>query len=839
MNAFLPPLPVLVLQWTLLLTLGWLIHWQVRQRHPRWRLILWRSILCFGLLLPLLNIVRLPRWSVPPPRFAVEPRAPGATPAPAARSMEASPARGSQAGRPVPVRTTNDTTAVIDTAPAPTTPVVAAEPAPRLTVWQWLGLAWLVGCAWYVLRLLAQQIHLWRLSRRAQKPDAGLQALARLIQSELGVRREVRVRLVDGIASPFLCGVLRPTILIPRALAGNLPRTEVSALLTHELAHEVRHDLAWCIAWRWMKALCWFHPLVWRAPEAHVLACEEEADRVAAGRTYGEAGYAQLLAQLALRVLRVPAIERGLALHATSHLSRRLLLLGREKAAAWRAWHSLTGFAGAVGLLVLTAGWQFAQVAAPAAEAVATDVPTQVVVVTVIDENGKPVAGATITPDGMRATDPRVRGSHYGWRPVVHGPVVKAMTNAEGKAEVKYPVAIIPEEKILTGEISFSVEHPEFGPARPTSFRVDGTTEPVRLKRGIPIRVAGHFGPQRERVTEIVPLLLGEPMRLEDWERDERGGLTWRRMSPGKHYLYLTGRLPSGEIVHSKGIAFFSEQRDSHNYELEMMPGIRVEGRLDAKVPRPVRNGWVQLSVHDEESDTREARIARLVPRGGNTGFWISHRPIAADGSFAFESVPSGELKAIVHGDGFISVSEPEPSFSRAGLGAPSEPPRPITRAVPQSFAGKGPLTKIEIATEATANVRVKLTHDGHPVAGAKVYVSPNVIQMPSGSRLFAKTVRASDASFRTLPVVPDPVFTATTNPDGVAELRNVPSFEAHLTVMHDTLEVPLRSGTQADVRGFRQPPNRWVDLMLLPGQDATVEVALHPKGHEFLGEKP
>src|SRR5258708_4212505 len=71
------PLAVLLLQWTLLLTLGWAIHGLLRNKHPGWRLILWRSLLCFGVALPFAGVLRVPRINVPLPGFSEQLR--GAT----------------------------------------------------------------------------------------------------------------------------------------------------------------------------------------------------------------------------------------------------------------------------------------------------------------------------------------------------------------------------------------------------------------------------------------------------------------------------------------------------------------------------------------------------------------------------------------------------------------------------------------------------------------------------------------------------------------------------------------------------------------------------------------
>ena len=55
----------ILFKWTCLLALGWVAHWVLRRRHARWRLILWRGILCFGLALPLLHFFQIPGLKIP------------------------------------------------------------------------------------------------------------------------------------------------------------------------------------------------------------------------------------------------------------------------------------------------------------------------------------------------------------------------------------------------------------------------------------------------------------------------------------------------------------------------------------------------------------------------------------------------------------------------------------------------------------------------------------------------------------------------------------------------------------------------------------------------------
>lgn len=831
----LPPVAVLLLQWTLLLGLGWMAHALLRQRHPRWRLILWRSILCFGFALPLVSVMRLPRFNIPAPRLPHPSLAlPAGTP-----SNRLSPAAEIPARLAAP-----DALSPRSNAPNAATSRASAEvlrrapKATRLSSPPWLklvGVLWLAGCGWDAIRLLQLHLRLRWIVRDTTPASASVQSLAWQIQSELEIPRPVRVRISDTISSPFLCGVFQPLILIPRRMAAQLSRAELAALLTHELAHERRHDVGWCIAWRLMRALSWFHPLVWQIPSAHVLACEEEADRVAARRAYEGNDYARLLAQLTLRVLRLPAEETPLALNATSHIARRLIRLEAAGAAPWRSTHSLAGFAVATVLLLLTAGWQFAQSPAPIA--------TATILVTVQDENGRPIEGATLTPYGLRARGEPLRRTGYGWMPERHGPVLKVVTAHDGQARITYPVAIVPAEKIFTGEISFAVDHAQFAQARVTDYPVEGTAKPIVLKRGIPLRVAGHFGASRQPVADIAPHLVGTPLdaRPEDWQHEPDGSLTWKRMTSGKHYLYLAGRLPTGEIVYSDGVAFFGAQREAHELSLELKPGIRVEGRLDARVARPIKNGWVQLSVHDDEADTRDVRHQFPGPHG-NTGIWFSYRPVDADGRFVFDSVPAGELKVIAHGDGFISTNgsteEPAPL---PGVRIETQPTRRITRSVPQSFAVVRPVTTIEITTEPTATLRISAKAGNNPVANAKVHVWPNVIQMPNGSRVFGHAPSSSETPFREMPPLPEPIYTAVTNREGIALLQNLPAFTQHLSLEHAEWEVPLQKAKQGPAIPPRFPRalNRYIELALSPGQLTPIEVAVQPKGREFVGESP
>jgi beta-lactamase regulating signal transducer with metallopeptidase domain len=783
-------------------------HWMLCRRHARWRLILWRSILCFGLVLPLLHFFQVPGLKIPitseaasttefagsiSPVAAVNPTRPAASVAqPLPASVAASP-------------TSNSANSL------------QSLPPPKPVSWESiLMVIWTVGSVCGAIRLVRLHLQLARLRKETCQSAPDLQRLAKQIQIRLHVRRKVDIQISDAVTSPFVCGLLKPTIILPRTLAQHLSPGEAAALLSHEVAHLRQNDLVWCVAWRWIKAVCWFHPLVWKVPAVHNLACEQEADRIASGQLADQDSYAQLLARLALQVLGLPAVETKLTLNGSSQIARRLNHLNQEEVGSWNWRHSVMGF-GLVGLLFLmSAGCEFSKTS-PARSKISTTIEFKEVLVVVEDEDGKPIEGATIQPDGLRVKGNRA--SHYSWNPKSHGVPSNVTTDREGKAYVKYPVEAFPEEKLLTVEISFSVVHPDFSRARPTEYPVDGTAKPIQLTRGIRLEVSGYFGNDRRPVIELVPNV-SEGLRPEDWLKKADGVFAFQNLSPGGHLLQLMGRLPSGQIVYSESLAFTAERGKPCNFALEMKSGIRLEGHIDDKVPRPVKNGRVLISVRPKEFP------AWLVPEDmddvwkkyGYFYFWKSYRPIAKDGTFVFESIPPGEVDVVVHGDGFISQNGGQPK-NRIN----SQLVTGLVIGVPQPFSLGAPVTKIEVVTEPTATLEVTTkTKSGKPVVGATAYVSPNILRMGG---IFGWMKHSSEEPFRTLSPLPELPYSGKTDKNGAVAIRNLPAFARHLDIEHPQFEVPVDSMWDRNIR-----------LKLSPGITNKLELTLQPKGKDFIG---
>jgi beta-lactamase regulating signal transducer with metallopeptidase domain len=335
------PALIVLLKWTWLLAMGWVIHLILHRSHARWRLILWRSILCFGVLLPLLHFSGAPVIRIPVHIHSAH--APGlAVPA-------------------VPLTSFNQVSAVGNQAQE--NPKIPRPQIPSNHIgWKSVIMAaWFIGCAFSVIRLIRLHLALSRLRKNSCPSAPALRQMTAQLRVGLHVHRQIDVRVSDSITSPFVCGMLNPSILLPSQLVQRLTPEELAALLSHEIAHLCRHDLGWCVAWQWMKALYWFHPLVWNVPAAHNFACDQEADLNAASQLGDQDCYAQMLARLALRVLALPAVETTLALNGSSQIARRLKLLGSEGMSAWDWRYSSAAFALAGLLFLVTAGSGFSE----------------------------------------------------------------------------------------------------------------------------------------------------------------------------------------------------------------------------------------------------------------------------------------------------------------------------------------------------------------------------------------------------------------------------------------------------------------------------------------------
>jgi beta-lactamase regulating signal transducer with metallopeptidase domain len=175
-----------------------------------------------------------------------------------------------------------------------------------------------VGTVWFLGAMLIAGRLCWRI--RADRRDAQAGPSAADSKPKYLVQG-TPVRFSLAGMGPVVDGVLRPHICLPDGIDRLLTKSELNAVLLHELTHARRRDnLIWLIHEIGL-CLLWFHPLVWvtgsRLALYRELSCDESVIQSAHGR--------DLISALA----KLANPKEGFLLQATasSFLSHRLARL--------------------------------------------------------------------------------------------------------------------------------------------------------------------------------------------------------------------------------------------------------------------------------------------------------------------------------------------------------------------------------------------------------------------------------------------------------------------------------------------------------------------------------
>jgi beta-lactamase regulating signal transducer with metallopeptidase domain len=178
---------------------------------------------------------------------------------------------------------------------------------------------WAMGAALLLARL---GFDLWRARRLVRAARPLRDDLVAELSAAAGIRPPA-LRESDQVAGPFTTGLLRPTIVMPRAARG-WTEAERRAVLAHELAHVVRRDCLTQLLAHLARALHWPNPLAWWADRRLRAEREMAADDAALGAGSRPSDYARFLIELAGTLGKGPAPSTVLAMATRSPLGERL-----------------------------------------------------------------------------------------------------------------------------------------------------------------------------------------------------------------------------------------------------------------------------------------------------------------------------------------------------------------------------------------------------------------------------------------------------------------------------------------------------------------------------------
>jgi beta-lactamase regulating signal transducer with metallopeptidase domain len=128
-----------------------------------------------------------------------------------------------------------------------------------------LLLLWLAGSATLSVVILRRQRRVQRLLRTASPASPELESLLAQASAEAGLSTRPRLLLTPENHSPAVCGLFRPTLLLPRSLAEAMRPEALRDVLLHEVIHVRRRDL-WVNALQVaVQVLWWWNPIAWIA----------------------------------------------------------------------------------------------------------------------------------------------------------------------------------------------------------------------------------------------------------------------------------------------------------------------------------------------------------------------------------------------------------------------------------------------------------------------------------------------------------------------------------------------------------------------------------------------
>ena len=439
-----PAWALLLLKMTAILLAAWCVHLALRRTNPRWRVFLWRATTIGLIVLPVVA------WLTPALEIRVKQspttsqtvRVPGESLAfEAQQAVTENAPIGLSVGRPdaktkhAAPMTTDDWPVVDAMASSQSQPLASTAFQSSLVTWLLiLATIWLGWIAVLGFRLVVGHYRILQMVRLAHCPPQRVCDESARVADAIGCRASVKLLQSASIASPFLCGLRRPLLLLPSRMCDDSYGKDLPGILAHELTHVRSHDILWNLGLQLISIVLWPHPLVWQIRKAHLAACELVCDAVSANFVGNVADYCRTLARVAVEVY-APLPTAGIAMARTSAISRRLNALKERVFHLPLRRRSVLGFGFSVLLAVTVVGaLQFAAASAPSKAGTDLAIP----------QSGQQTT--TETPKGLETQTTVSEGSTKpGFRPMqihvsnaAHKPIPNASITVRGMTSLPF-----------------------------------------------------------------------------------------------------------------------------------------------------------------------------------------------------------------------------------------------------------------------------------------------------------------------------------------------------------------------------------------------------------------
>ncbi len=609
----------------------------------------------------------------------------------------------------------------------------------------------------------------WRLRHTGLRPvPESIQSTLNALVLKLRLTRVVRIAESALVKVPIVVGYLHPMILLPASVITGLTSSQLEAVLAHELAHVRRHD--WLVNTLQVIAetLLFYHPAVWwlssRIRQERELCCDD----IALGLDVDKAVFARTL--LTLEELRQKAMVPAMAATGGDLTARVRRLLITSHANPSPTGGTVIGMFVVVGALVLMVTSLLAS--QPRDEAKTSQNATAR---TQSDHDETPDAEASLSSDAEQKNPPAPNPKTARQRTIqvlddYDRPVVGADVRLSFQQDGRVPS---PNDWLITAETKekgiLKVDAPSEANKVYLTVVADGFyafrdqrpavgESTIRLERARIIRIRA-FDQAGNLLRKIVPWLAGNYGLLErEFSLEADGAATLLSVPANRSLMRVVTSRQNGLFLFSDLIDLDTAQPGADGViDVVLKPGARITGKLDDSVPRPVGEGYVQLRVCEGTNHRLGMPLRDITARSKypNKVLWIweDSAAVQPDGTFVFESVPSGglaQIHAIV--DGFMLANPSIDELSevlRARNGGDKRTSEALRKYLsgfniwPQLLPIDSDSVEVRVKCRPTASCNLRiLDSSGKPVAGAAVCFNLNATTIfansfPPGLSLF------------------------------------------------------------------------------------------------------
>ncbi|HDY90466.1 MAG TPA: hypothetical protein ENH82_20400 [bacterium] len=154
-------------------------------------------------------------------------------------------------------------------------------------------------------------------------------------RERLGIGRKFIAVEHHDIPAPLTIGTFHPVVLLPAGFTKHLSDTELQSLAIHEFSHIKRNDALIFTFVSIVRALFFFHPLVWFAAHQVATLAENACDDAVLGASEDSLVYAEMLTKMASKLKKrmfTAELAAGFIFSKHSFLRRvEVILIGRKE----------------------------------------------------------------------------------------------------------------------------------------------------------------------------------------------------------------------------------------------------------------------------------------------------------------------------------------------------------------------------------------------------------------------------------------------------------------------------------------------------------------------------